>query len=159
MRLNTELATGPVTFDYGKMKERKDTVISKIRKSLESLILSNGITILRGQAEFLSPREIKIRGQDNAVIQRKNNYCHRIRTSNISPLSPAITNGCLILHRFSSSLTELPKTLAIIGGGYIGCEFASLFADLGVKVIILEALPSIVVLQGATVANALTQET
>src|SRR5579871_6293356 len=54
-------------------------------------------------------------------------------------------------------LTELPKTLAIIGGGYIGCEFASLFADLGVKVTILEALPSIVMLQGKSVSDALTR--
>src|SRR5579863_9847659 len=52
------ITTGPVTFDYAKMKGRKDDVIAKIRKSLEGLILSNGITILRGQAEFLSPKEI-----------------------------------------------------------------------------------------------------
>ena len=60
--------TGPVTFDYAKMKVRKDGVIDKIRKSLEGLILSNGIVILRGQAEFLSPREIKIKGQDNVTV-------------------------------------------------------------------------------------------
>ncbi len=54
-------------------------------------------------------------------------------------------------------LTKLPTSLAIIGGGYIGCEFASLFAELGVKVTILEALPSIVALQGKTVSEALTK--
>ena len=54
-------------------------------------------------------------------------------------------------------MTSLPKTLAIIGGGYIGCEFASLFSDLGVKVVILEALPSIVMLQGKSVAENLTR--
>ncbi len=40
-------------------------------------------------------------------------------------------------------VTEVPKSLAIVGGGYIGCEFASLFAELGTKVTILEALPMI----------------
>src|ERR1700722_2160920 len=45
--------TGEVRFDYGKMKTRKDSVVEKIRKSLEGLILSNGIEIVRGQAEFL----------------------------------------------------------------------------------------------------------
>jgi dihydrolipoamide dehydrogenase len=44
-------------------------------------------------------------------------------------------------------LTTLPKSIAIIGGGYIGCEFASLFLSLGVQVIILEALPSILTTQ------------
>ena len=53
-------------------------------------------------------------------------------------------------------MTELPKTLAIIGGGYIGCEFASLYAELGVKVILLEALPMIVSLQGKAISETLT---
>ncbi len=150
------IMTGPVTFDYGKMKTRKDDVIGKIRKSLEGLILSNGIVILRGEAEFLSPREIKIKGQDNVIV----NAAKTIIATGSEPLDiPAfpcdhkrVLNSTSILE-----LTSLPKTLAIIGGGYIGCEFASLFADLGVKVIILEALPSIVMLQGKTVAESLTR--
>lgn len=150
------ITTGPVTFDYAKMKERKDGVIDKIRKSLEGLILSNGIAILRGQAEFLSPREIKIRGQDNLVI----GAAKTIIATGSEPLDiPAFP--CDHKRVFNSTsileLTALPKTLAIIGGGYIGCEFASLFAELGVKVIILEALPSIVMLQGKTVAETLTR--
>lgn len=150
------IATGPVTFDYKKMKERKDGVIDKIRKSLEGLILSNGIVILRGHAEFLSPREIKIRGQDNLII----NAAKTIIATGSEPLDIA-TFPCDHKKIFNSSsildLTALPKTIAIVGGGYIGCEFASLFADLGVKVTILEALPSIVMVQGKTIADALTR--
>ena len=51
----------------------------------------------------------------------------------------------------------MPKSLAIIGGGYIGCEFASLFAELGVKVTLLEALPSILMGQGKAVAEFMTK--
>jgi dihydrolipoamide dehydrogenase len=150
------ITTGPVSFDYAQMKTRKDGVIGKIRKSLEGLILSNGITILRGQAEFLSPREIKVKGQDNTLVDAEKT----IIATGSEPLDISafpcdhrrIFNSTSILE-----LTELPKTLAIIGGGYIGCEFASLFADLGVKVVILEALPSIVMLQGKTVAESLTR--
>ena len=150
------ITTGPVTFDYAKMKSRKDGVLDKIRKSLEGLIQSNGIVILHGHAEFLSPREIKVKGQNNVIIHAE----RTIIATGSEPLDiPAfpcdhkrIFNSTSILE-----LTSLPKTLAIIGGGYIGCEFASLFADLGVKVIILEALPSIVMLQGKAVAEALTR--
>lgn len=46
--------------------------------------------------------------------------------------------------------------MVIIGGGYIGCEFASLFAEFGVKVTIVEALPAIVQAQGKTISAALT---
>ena len=150
------ITTGPVTFDYSKMKLRKDSVIDKIRKSLEGLLLSNGLVILRGIAEFLSPREIKVKGENNVIVHAEKT----IIATGSEPLDIAafpcdhkrVLNSSSILE-----LTSLPKTLAIIGGGYIGCEFASLFADLGVKVIILEALPTIVMLQGKTVADSLSR--
>ncbi len=146
--------TGPVTVDYAKMKSRKEGVVDKIKKSLEGLILANGITILRGVAEFISPQELKVKGQDNILVTAP----QIIIASGSEPLDiPAfpcdhkrIFNSTSILE-----LSSLPKTLAIIGGGYIGCEFASLFSDLGVKVTILEALPSLVMLQGKAVADAL----
>jgi dihydrolipoamide dehydrogenase len=150
------IVTGPVTFDYAKMKKRKDDVIDKIRKSLEGLILSNGIVILRGQAEFLSPREIKIKGQNNLIVHAEKTIIATGSEPLDIPTFPcdhkSIFNSTSILE-----LTSLPKTLVVIGGGYIGCEFASLFSDLGVKVIILEALSSIVMLQGKSVAESLTR--
>jgi dihydrolipoamide dehydrogenase len=144
-----------VSFDYEKMKLRKDNVVEKIRKSLEGLLLSNGIEIARGLAEFLSPKEIKVKGEHNLLIQADN----IIIATGSEPLDiPAfpcdhkkICNSTSILE-----ITSLPKTLAIIGGGYIGCEFASLFSELGVKVIILEALDSIVMAQGPSISESLT---
>jgi dihydrolipoamide dehydrogenase len=149
------ITTGAISIDFAKMKERKDGVITKIRKGLEGLIRSNGITILRGAAQFTGPKELKVKGQDNVVIQAEK----IIIASGSEPMDiPAfpcdhqkVFNSTSILE-----LTQLPKTLAIIGGGYIGCEFASLYAELGVKVIVLEALPMIVAAQGKIISDTLT---
>lgn len=149
------IITGSVSFDFQKMKERKDSVVAGLRKGLEGLLKSNAITILRGAAEFVSPTELKVKGQDNLMVKAEK----IIIASGSEPLDiPAfpcdhkqILNSTSILE-----LTKLPKTLAIIGGGYIGCEFASLYAEFGVKVIILEMLPAIVQLQGKSVSDALT---
>ncbi len=150
------ISLGSVSFDYAKMKTRKDGVVDKIRKSLEGLLAANGIVIVRGHGEFMSPREIKVRGDDNLVVECENTIIATGSEPLDIPAFPCdhkkIFNSTSIL-----DLTSLPKTLAIVGGGYIGCEFASLFADLGVKVIILEALESIVALQGKSVAEALTR--
>jgi dihydrolipoamide dehydrogenase len=150
------IITGAITFDYSKMKTRKDGVVDQIRKSLGGLLQSNGITILQGTAEFLSAREIKVKGQENVLV-----YAHKtIIATGSEPLDiPAFPCDHQRVFNSSSILeqTSLPKTLAIIGGGYIGCEFASLYAELGVKVIILEALPSILFLQGKTIAETLTK--
>lgn len=150
------ITTGPVSFDYSKMKQRKDSVVEKMRKSLEGLVKSNGITILSGHAEFVSPTEIKVRGETNEMLT----FDKVIIASGSEPLDiPAfpcdhqkVLNSTSILE-----LTTLPKTLAIIGGGYIGCEFASLYAELGVKVIILEALPMILAPQGKTISDVMTR--
>ncbi|MBS0652283.1 MAG: dihydrolipoyl dehydrogenase [Verrucomicrobia bacterium] len=150
------IITGPISFDYSKMKTRKDGVVDQIRKSLGGLLQSNGITILRGTAEYISPREIKVKGEENVLV-----YAHKsIIATGSEPLDiPAFPCDHKRIFNSSSILeqTSLPKTLAIIGGGYIGCEFASLYAELGVKVIILEALPSILLLQGKTIAETLTR--
>lgn len=149
------ISTGAVHFDYEKMNARKDSVVGQIGKSLEGLLKSNQITILHGHAEFLSPQEIKIKGQEGTLIIAK----QTIIASGSEPLDiPAFP--CDHKRVFNSTsilqLTKLPKTLAIIGGGYIGCEFASLFAELGVQITILEALPSLVAMQGKAVSEALT---
>ncbi|MBI2742799.1 MAG: dihydrolipoyl dehydrogenase [Chlamydiales bacterium] len=150
------ITVGSVSFNYQKMKERKDNVVQKIRKSLEGLLNSNKITIMRGQAELLSPSEIKVKGQESAIISSDK----IIIATGSEPLDiPAfpcdhkkIFNSTSILE-----LTSLPLSIAVIGGGYIGCEFASLFAELGVRVTILEALPSIVQIQGKMISDTLTR--
>jgi dihydrolipoamide dehydrogenase len=150
------ISTGPVSFDFKKMKLRKDQVVEKIRKSLDGLLQSNGIKIIHGHAEFLSPTEIKVKGEKNGIIVAEKTIIATGSTPLDIPAFPCdhktIFNSSSILE-----LEELPKTLAIIGGGYIGCEFASLYAELGVKVIILEALPSILSLQGATISEAMSR--
>lgn len=150
------ISVGEISIDYSKMKARKDSVVEKMQKGLEGLLQSNKIKVLRGSAEFVSPRELKVKGVDNLLLEAGK----IIIASGSIPLDipafpcdhTAIFNSTSILE-----LTKLPKSIAIIGGGYIGCEFASLFAELGVQVTILEALPSIVLLQGKTIADTLTR--
>lgn len=147
---------GQVSFDYAKMKKRKDQVIEKIRSSLKGLIQSNQITIFHGHATFTAPHELKVRGEDNLLIQAEKT----IIATGSEPIDiPAFPCDHKLIRNSTSilELTKLPKSMAIIGGGYIGCEFASLFAELGVKITLIEALPSIVQTQGKTISDALTK--
>ncbi len=146
------IETGPISIHYEKMLARKDQVISKMRTGLEGLIKSNKITIFRGAASFENENEIKVIGADNLFVQADKII---IATGSIPFDIKAfpcdhdrILNSTSILE-----LSRIPKTLAIVGGGYIGCEFASLFIELGTKVIILEALPTILTAQGPAVSS------
>lgn len=145
------------SFDYAKMKNRKDDVITKIRSSLEGLLRANKITIFFGSASFNSKKELKIKTKDDVQIIEADKT---IIASGSVPLDlpQFMPDGEIILNSTSLlEITKAPKSLAIVGGGYIGCEFASLFASLGTKVTIIEALPEIVSAQGKQVSNALTK--
>lgn len=148
---------GSIKIAYEKMKQRKDSVVKKIKTSLEGLLKTNSITIFNGHGQFQSSNEIKITGQDNQIISFKT----AIIATGSEPFDvPAFPcDHKLILNSTSIlELEKLPKTLTIIGGGYIGCEFASLFNELGSKVTIIEAMDSILAGQGDTVSNYLTEE-
>jgi dihydrolipoamide dehydrogenase len=144
-----------ISFDFAKMKDRKDDVILKIRKSLEGLIAAHKITILRGFGQIVSPHEIKITGEVNEVIEADNII---IATGSRPKKIGSLPFDWEKVHDSSSMLevSELPKKVVIIGGGVIGCEFASLYAEFGVEVIVLEALASILPLEAKAVSQALS---
>jgi len=150
------IEVGSISFDYSKMKSRKDGVVDKIKKSLEGLIRSNGISIFKGKAEFTSQNELKVIGESNEIISFKKAI---IATGSIPLDIPAFPCDHKKIFNSSSILAEskLPKKIAIIGGGYIGCEFASLFAELGVQVTVIEALPSILAMQGSMISDTMTK--
>lgn len=143
-------------FDYSKMAQRKDEVVAKVRNGLTSLIASNNITLFRGFGKFTSPNEIKVNGIDNALLTADKII---IATGSEPRNIPAFPFDNKRIHDSTSmlELTVLPKSVAIIGGGVIGCEFASLYSAFGVEVTIFELMPSILPMECQSVATALTK--
>lgn len=145
-----------VSFDYGKTVQRKDQVVAKLRKSLEGLIQANKITLLKGYGKFVSTHEIQIEGEVNTTIQAKKTI---IATGSEPRNISAFSFDYEKIHDSTSllNLKKLPKKIAIVGGGIIGCEFASLFAAYGVEVAILEMLPRLIPMEDKSVSAALTK--
>lgn len=153
---NFGIKVGEVSFDYSKMVDRKDKVVGQIRKSLEGLIASNKITMFRGFGKLTSPKSIKIAGHDNIEIVAD----HIIIATGSEPRNIAAFPFDYKKVHDSTSLLEmrqLPKKLAIIGGGVIGCEFASLYSILGVEVILLEMMPRIIPMEAENVSSTLAK--
>jgi len=150
------ISTGNIDFDYSKMADRKDSIVNKTRKGLEGLIKSNDITIIQGFGTFISPNELEVSGQETVIIQGEKII---IATGSEPKTIAAFPFDYKRIHD-STSLLEmktLPKSLVIIGGGVIGCEFASLYNTLGVKVTIIEMMPSIIPMESANVSSTLTR--
>ena len=143
-----------VSFDYAKMKEKKDGIVSGIRKGLEGLIASNKITVFRGFGKLESAHEVKVTGKDEALLTGKSII---IATGSEPRALPLIPFDHEIVHDSTSMLniTKLPKKLFIVGGGVIGCEFACLHNAFDVDVTIFEMLPSLLAMEGKNVSQTL----
>ncbi|PCI77372.1 dihydrolipoyl dehydrogenase [Candidatus Aerophobetes bacterium] len=143
-----------ITIDYSKMHARKDKVVSQIRTSLQGLLKANKIDVIEGSAAFTGAHTIKVTGKISQILKAPSIIIACGSEPTNVPIFPCdhklILNSTSILE-----LKTLPTSLCIVGGGYIGCEFASLFSSLGVKVTIVEALDSIIEAQGATLSKAL----
>lgn len=145
------IETGPVSFDYLKMVERKDHVVARLKKGVEGLLKANGVTVIKGFATFDGPEQVKV--GDQLLKASK-----IILATGSEPRSlPAFPfDGEKILD--STAILEMktvPKSLAIIGGGVIGCEFASLYHILGVEVTVIEMMPSLLPMEAQAVSSAL----
>ncbi len=145
-----------ININYNRLAAHKDKVVEKMRKGLESLIAANKITVFRGYGKLVSKNEIKVAGQDNVLIQADKII---IATGSEPRNIPAFPFDYERIHDSTSllAMTTLPKKILIVGGGVIGCEFASLFSDLGVHVTILELLPRIISTEAQEISQALTR--
>lgn len=147
-----------ISWDYKKIHARTNSIVTGIHESLKGLLQSySNITIIYGFGSFISPREIKIQKNEGSgeIISAKSIIIATGSSPIDLPFAPCdhkkIFNSTSIL-----AISKLPKSMVIIGGGYIGCEFANLFTLLGVKITLIEATDSIISQQGKVLSLALT---
>lgn len=147
---------GEISVDYEQMVARKNSVVEKVRKNLEGLIKSNQITIIRGYGKFISPNEIKVMGQDNTIVQADKIIIATGSEPRNIPAFP-FDNKKILDSTALLNINSIPKSIVIVGGGIIGCEFASLFQALGSKVTVIEMMPALLPTVPPSVATVLTK--
>lgn len=126
--------------NFGKMMARKDEVTARLRTGIETLFRANSIDLIRGAASFVDHNTIKA-GEE--TISAKNIII--AAGSKVSGLPNLTIDESNILSSDGAlALKELPKNILIVGGGVIGCEFATLFNSLGVKVTIVELMDRLI---------------
>lgn len=130
-----------LSFDMKKMQLHKQDVIQKLREGIAKLMKMHKVTIIKGCAKIVGEHEIAIQSDEKVEnIEAKNIL---IATGSV-PAMPPIKGAELTINSDELLNDEnVYEQIAIIGGGVIGIEFAFLYASLGKRVIILEALDRI----------------
>lgn len=131
------------TLDYEKLVAHKDRVVEKMFGGLTQLLRAEkNLTLIEGRGTLLSPKQVRVEGQKTLLLEAESLILATGSVPKKLPLLPVdgkvVVDSTGLLQRKS-----LPKKLVIVGGGIIGCEFASLYASLGVSVTIVELLPRI----------------
>jgi len=128
-----------LSIDVPGMIARKNKVVKMNRGGIDRLFKANGVTLLTGTATIPEPGAIEVNGDRVA--------CRSIivATGSSSAVLPGMEpdGKTIITSTEALDLTELPKRAAVIGGGAIGAEFASLWSEFGAEVTIIEALDRI----------------
>lgn len=111
------------SLDWPTLIQKKNSVVTGLRSSLEGLLRSNGVDLVCGRGTFVSPQEIEVQGKEPILVQAKDIV---IATgSEPRELRPIPFNHTTIFDSTSIlDLPTLPSSITIIGGGANGCEFA-----------------------------------
>lgn len=134
---------GETSFDIGKIISRKDKVVKKLTAGVGFKLSANGVTVVNGSATIL--------GDENGIISiSSGNETYSVKylllctgSETVIPPIKGLSEIEYWTSKEALEFKELPKSLAIIGGGVIGIEFASFFSSMGVNVNVIEMLPEI----------------
>ena len=122
-----------IDLDYKILKSKMFTTVGKLASGIQLLLKDNDVEIVEGEAEIIAPNKVKV---GSKILETKNVV---IATGS----TPVPISGYDFKEKILStdtfwSMEELPKSIAVIGGGYSGCEFASILNVLGCKVWLIE---------------------
>jgi len=125
-----------LSVDFGKAMERMRRIRAEIsiHDSAERFSKELGVDVFFGAAKFIGPDAIEVKGQ--RLRFKRAAVCTGARAA--TPTIPGIAEAGYLTNETVFSLTELPRRLAVIGGGPIGCELAQTFARMGSRVTVMD---------------------
>jgi dihydrolipoamide dehydrogenase len=131
-------------FDWSKIMNRKEKIVDQQRKGLRFLMKKNKIDVLQGHGRLTSATSVTVTDSEGKTETINTKNVLLATGSRVRDLPFAKANDKNILTSDSILFIDhIPKSLAVIGGGVVGTEFASLFARMGSDVTIIELMPQI----------------
>jgi dihydrolipoamide dehydrogenase len=155
------IAVGDVQFDFGPAMKRSRAVAQQNSKGVEFLFKKNKITSIKGSAKLAGRNAVTVVGADGKEERHEAKRGIVISTGSRVKGLPQIGLELNKTNVLSSDdvlvLDKAPKTMAVIGAGAVGCEFADVFRAYGTEVTLIEVLPAILPLEDADSSAELTR--
>lgn len=149
---------GEIKANLAKIVERSRGVSANMSRGIEFLFKKSNITVISGSGKIIEKGKVEVTSADNikSVVEAKNIVIATGARANSLPFAP-VDGKKIISYRHALVPDSLPKSLAVIGSGAIGSEFAYFYRSLGVEVTLIEYLDSIVPLEDEDVSAQLSR--
>jgi dihydrolipoamide dehydrogenase len=138
------IQAGQPTVDFAVSQDRKGKVVDQLFKGLVGLLAKRKVTTFAGKGKLLPGKIVEVTGPDG-TSQRIGGRFVVLAAGSVPRTLPGfdVDDRYVMTSDEVLDLGRLPGSAVVIGGGAIGCEFASMMSDLGVQVTLLEALPKL----------------
>ena len=146
---------GEAKLDFAKANEWKAQVVKQLTQGVAGLFKANGVEWVRGTGRFKDANTIEVEGAEDVAFKSA------IVATGSAPIIPPIDGIDSDLCVDSTGLlaqTEVPRRLVVLGGGIIGCEFASIFQRFGSEVTIVEMLPRLIPMEDEDASKELAKQ-
>ncbi len=147
---------GPVKTDYGVAMKRSRQVSDQNSRGVEFLMKKNKITVIKGSGTLLPGKKVKV-GNDTFTAAKAVVIATGSRVKGIPQIGLDINKTTVISSDEALFLDKAPASIAIVGAGAVGCEFADIFNAFGSKITLIEALPRIIPIEDAESSEALAK--
>lgn len=150
------LDVGPVRVNFGRLQARKAQVVEGRHRGVQYLMRKNKIDVFSGTGRLLDQTRVGVALNDGSETELRTRHV-LIATGSAPRSIPGITidNARVLDSTGALSLAALPRSIAILGAGAIGVEFASLFGALGSEVTLIELLPTLLPLEDQEIGKTL----
>lgn len=146
------------TANWPKIQARKEAVVDGFRKGLTGLIKSHKVEILQGRAVVTAPNQIKIETDTTPMQIQADKIILATGSEAIQIPTTPFDGQIVISSKEALGLQQIPGSMVIVGGGVIGCEMACVYAAMGTKVTIVEALSRLIPMEDQWVGRLLERE-
>jgi len=144
--------------NWPKIQARKDAIVAGFRKGLTGLIKSHRITIVQGRAVVTAPGQVQVESDTSPTEIEAGGIILATGSQPIEIPTIPFDGQTVISSKEALDLQEIPQSMVIVGGGVIGCEMACVYAAMGTKVTIVEALTRLIPMEDEWVGRLMARE-
>jgi dihydrolipoamide dehydrogenase len=147
-----------IEVNWSQVQHRKDKIVKTLVQGIGYLMRKNKIKVMNGKAYFLTDHRLSVENEGGQEVIEADQFIIATGSEPVSlPFAPF--DGEWIIHSGQAmSLPSIPSSLLIIGGGVIGCEFASIYSRLGTKVTIVEMAEQLLPGEDEDIASVLRKQ-